>query len=229
MAGIDRAAQLLLLAWFSPAFPVGGFAFSHGLEMAAEAGDLVGAPALERWLCDVIAHGSGRSDIIVLALSYRAFAANDAPALQDIVDLAAALQPSRERRQEATIQGQAFFSLVRSVYPRAEFTRAEGLALGALTLPVAAGFSGAAHDLPLDDLALAYLAGFCGALVSAAVRLAVVGQTDGQRVIAALHPVIARVAPLAATATPDDLGSAALASDLASLQHETQYSRLFRS
>jgi urease accessory protein len=66
-------------------------------------------------------------------------------------------------------------------------------------------------------------------LVSAAVRLGPIGQTDGQRILAALMPTIRETAKRASDSTLDDLGSAAFRSDLASLRHETQYTRLFRS
>lgn len=218
--------QLVLMAWFSPAFPIGGFAFSHGLEWAQEIGAVSGRAGLEDWLGDVLALGSGRTDAVLLALAYRAAAAGDRAGLRETAELGAALQPSRERHLEATVQGAAFLTLVRAAYPSVALGEGE---VDHITLPVAAGLCGAAHGLALPGLLTAYLAGFAANLVSAAVRLGIVGQTDGQRVLAALHPVLARVAEAAADATVDDLGSAALRSDLFSLQHETQYSRLFRS
>lgn len=220
--------QLLLMAWFSPSFPIGGFAFSHGLEWAHEREAVAGRAGLEAWLADVIDLGSGRSDAILLAAAHRAATAGDAADLQQIVDLGAALQPSRERHLEATVQGQAFLTLVQAAYP-VPVTALRDLDLASLTLPVAAGLCGAAHGIGIGALITAYLAGFAANLVSAAVRLGIVGQTDGQRTLATLHPLLQRVASEAAVSSLDDLGSAALRSDLFSLQHETQYSRLFRS
>ncbi|MCA0424569.1 MAG: urease accessory protein UreF [Proteobacteria bacterium] len=215
--------QLLLLTWFSPAFPIGGFAFSHGLEWAQECGAVEERAALKQWLLDLAEHGSARSDAILLAEAWRRRRDEDIAAL---IDFAAALQPSRERYLEATVQGQAFMKMVSAVYgalPQSlqEFDR--------ITLPVAVGLCGAAHGAALVPLLTGYLGGFIANLCSAAVRLGIVGQTDGQRVIAALHPAVMRLAAEAAHLTLDDLGSAALRSDLFSLQHETQYSRLFRS
>ena len=219
--------QLLMMAWFSPAFPVGGFAFSHALEWAQECGAVTCCADLEIWIEDIVRLGSGRADAILLAAAWRVSLAGDMTRLQAIIDLGAALQPSGERYLEATVQGQAFLTMVRAAYPfdlpvlPADLSR--------LTLPVAAGLCGAAHGVALCGLLTAYLGGFVANLCSAAVRLGIVGAAVGQRVLAGSHPAIAALSAVAATATLDDLGSAALRSDLFSLQHETQYSRLFRS
>lgn len=221
--------QLLLQSWFSPGFPIGGFAFSHGLEWAHECGAIGARAQLESWLSDLLRYGSGHTDAVLLCAAYHAFARDDARAMQEVIDLAAALQPSRERWQEATVQGQAFLGLIRAAYPHDALTRLDVCELAHVTLAVAVGFVGAAHGVARDDLCVAYLGGFIANLSSAAVRLGIVGQTDGQRVVAASHDAIVRTAAEAAIASLDDLGSAALVSDLFSLQHETQYSRLFRS
>lgn len=226
--------QLLVLGWFSPAFPIGGFAFSHGLEWGLESGAVTSRATLEDWLGDVLRLGSGRSDAVLLAATYRAALAGG-DGLQDLVDLGAALAPSSERSLEATVQGQAFLSIIRAAYPADALERwitpaaDPALDLTALTLPVAAGLAGAAHAIDLPLLLTGYLSGCLANLVSAGVRLGMVGQTDGQRIVAALHPTLAEVAGAAITAAPDDLWSATWRSDLFSLQHETQYSRLFRS
>lgn len=218
----ERARQtLLLMTWFSPSFPIGAFAFSHGLEWAQECGAVTGRAALENWIADVLAHGSGRADAIFVHEAWR----GDMPA-DDLIDLAAALQPSRERYLEATVQGGAFLHMVRAAYP---MKMLECVAPDRLTLPIAAGLCGRAHGIALGALLPAYLTAYVANLSSAAVRLGIVGQTDGQRVIAALHPVVSRLAQDAEGLRLDDLGSAALRSDLFCLQHETQYSRLFRS
>jgi urease accessory protein len=100
---------------------------------------------------------------------------------------------------------------------------------GPIAYPVAVGVAAAGHGLPLEDALEAFGLGFVANLVSAAVRLGIVGQTDGQRVTAALVPAIRALASFAQGATQDDLGGAAFRSDLAALKHETQYTRLFRS
>lgn len=227
---LSAREQLLLLAWFSPAFPIGGFAFSHGLEWAQEIGTTHDRASLENWIGDLLQHGSGRADAILCAATYRAQAAGARHDLQYAIDLGAALQPSSERYLEANVQGTAFLNMVEAAYPlESGKILHSDLDLTRITLPVAAGISGAAHGIALSALLTAYLSGFIANLVSAAVRLGIVGQTDGQRIIAGLQPAIAALAQDAQALTLDDLGAATLRSDLFSLQHETQYSRLFRS
>jgi urease accessory protein len=221
--------QALLAAWFSPSFPIGGFAFSHGLEWAQEAGGLSGLTALEAWIGDALQFGSGRQDAILMNAARRAAIAGDAAAIAEVVALGAAAQPSRERFMEATVQGRAFFDLARALYPHASLNRLDAALTKRMTFAVAAGLVGAAHRVEAAALTAAYLSGFVANLASAAVRLGVVGQTDGQRVIAALAGSVITLAREATRLTLDDLGGAALRSDLASLLHEVQNARLFRS
>jgi urease accessory protein len=215
----DHRPLLNLLAWLSPAFPTGAFAYSHGLECAVEAGDIRDGDSLLDWLTDVLTHGSGRSDTILLRHAHRVAA--DPAAMRDIVALATACAPARERRDEALNQGRAFQLAV------APWT--------ATALPedapysVAVGAAAGGRGVPEDDSAVAYLQAFATNLISAAVRLVPLGQTAGLRVLAALEPVILATAGETKTATLDDVGSCAFRSDLAAMRHETQYTRLFRS
>jgi urease accessory protein len=227
MAECDDGRGLTLLQlWLSPAFPVGSFAFSHGLEWAHEAGDIRDLASLEAWLADLLAHGAPRNDAILLAAAWRAADGRDAAALRETNQLAIALAGSRERHLETTAQGNAFRAAVSAAWP-AHGGMAE--IVGDVAYPIAVAVAAAAHGLPLRAMLEAYLAGTTANLVSAAVRLGAVGQTDGQRVLAALLPRIVRLAEEAQGATLADLGGAALRSDIASLRHETQYTRLFRS
>lgn len=223
------ASQLLLMTWFSPAYPVGAFAYSHGLEWAHEAGELTGAAALGDWIGDLIAHGAPRNDALLLAESFRAIKAGSDQRLADVAELALALSASAERRLETVTQGNAFLLASRAAWPCAALERLKAIAPGDVAYPVAVGVAAAGHGLPLDDTLNAFVLGFAANLVSAAVRLGAVGQTDGQRVLARLMPAVADLAQAAGAGGPDDLGACAFRSDLASLRHETQYSRLFRS
>jgi urease accessory protein len=220
---MEAPSLLPLLAWTSPAFPVGAFTYSHGLEAAAEDGRLPDAAALQSWLRDLLGYGSARNDAVLAAAAWRA--ANHAHDLADLNDLALALCPSRERRLETVGQGDAFAVAVRAAWPDA----AAPWPARDLAYPVAFGSACGRAGLPLEP-ALAFFAhAAVGNLVSAAIRLGIVGQTDGQRVIAALGPDVTALATMAAVATLDDLGSCAQVSDIASMRHETLYSRLFRS
>jgi urease accessory protein len=216
----DHRPLLNLLAWLSPAFPTGAFAYSHGLEWAVEAGDITDGDSLRHWLTDVLANGSGRSDTILLRHAHRAAA--DPVALQEIVSLATACAPARERRDEALNQGRAFQLAV------APWTTTAALPQDA-PYSVAVGAAAGERGIPEDDTAVAYLQAFATNLISAAVRLVPLGQTAGLRVLAALEPVILATAGETKSATLDDVGGCAFRSDLAAMRHETQYTRLFRS
>jgi urease accessory protein len=223
------APHLPLMIWLSPAFPVGSFAYSHGLEWAHEAGDVRDAATLDAWLADLVAHGAPRNDAILLAAAHKAAEAGDWPEVARLAELAAALATSRERHLETTQQGNAFIQAARASWPCAALDRLAQAGRGDVAYPVALGVAAAGHGVPLPATIEAFLAAFVSNLVSAAVRLGVVGQTDGQRLIAALLPAIDEMARFAHDATLDDLGGAAFRSDLAALRHETQYTRLFRS
>ncbi len=221
----DPAATLRLLAWLSPAFPTGGYAYSHGLEFAIDAGDISDEDSLFNWLSDVLQHGAGRTDAILARHAHRA--QGSLKPLAALVELANAAQPSRERHAESTGQGNAFATAARAwnnTLLRELADRAGDLpycvAVGAL-----AGISGIDEDLSVAALLQAQAAN----LISAAVRLVPLGQTTGLAVLARLEPVIATLAHETSGATLEDIGGFCFRSDIASMRHETQYTRLFRS
>ncbi len=226
MSGSDAHA-LQLFAWLSPAFPVGAFAYSHGLESAVDDGLVHDAGSLAAWLGDLLRHGSARQDAVLAAEAWRLARAGDASAMTALNDLALALAPSRERRLETGGTGRAFADAIRAAWPDGHCPALPRQ--GDVAYPVAFGAAAGTAGLPpvpsLQGLAL----GFVGNLVSAAVRLGPIGQTDGQRVTAESLPEARRLGAWAAASTLDDLGACALRSDIAALRHETLYSRLFRS
>ncbi|WP_036838613.1 urease accessory protein UreF [Pleomorphomonas oryzae] len=219
-----------LMTWLSPAFPVGAFTYSHGLEWAVEDGTVTSPAALTAWLSDILRHGAGRSDAILLAAAFRAASEDRAQDLFDIAELAYALQPSRERRLESGAQGRAFVTAIADTWGAPMLVElAQRLLPHPIAYPVALAVAAADHRLPLIETVEAYLTAFAANLVSAAVRAVPLGQTDGQRVIRDLAPVISAVAADALIASLDDIGGACLRADIASMAHETQYTRLFRS
>ena len=224
----EAASSLPLLIWLSPAFPVGAFAYSHGLEAAVEAGDIHNAQSLQNWLSDLIAHGSLKTDAVLVAQSWQAATECDFDALREMNDLALALCPSRERYLETSAQGNAFVTAITSAWGCDLVTQISAWD-EPIAYPVAVATAAAGHKIAQDVLVQSYLVSFLNNLISAAVRLGPVGQTDGQRVTAALLPALQDCAARVMQNGLDELGSIALRSDLASMQHETQYSRLFRS
>ena len=217
-----------LMTWLSPAFPVGGFSYSHGLEWVIETGKIKDAASLGSWIEDVLVHSAGRTDAIFLAEAWGATMAGDARRLYAVAELAAAFAPSAERRLETLAQGAAFVTAVRAVWPHAAL---EDFSLQnpEIAYPIAVGVCTAAHGLPLAASTQAFVQAFAANLVSAGVRLIPLGQTDGLRVIARLEPLIPRVVASALGAGLDDVGGIAVMADIASMRHETQYTRLFRS
>ncbi len=218
-------ALLRLLAWLSPAFPTGGYAWSHGVEWAVDRAEIRDGATLRCWVAGILRHGSGRNDAILLRHAHRA--ANDLAALANITELALAAQPSRERRAETVGQGNAFLAAASAWQPTG--LRALGDKVGDIPYPVAVGVLAGAQGIAEDDAALGLLQAFAANLISAAVRLVPLGQSTGLAVLAALEADILAVARETTQKTLDDLGGACFRSDIAAMRHETQYTRLFRS
>ena len=214
---IDHAALARLLCFASPAFPTGGFAYSHGLEWAVEARDVTNAASLSAWVASLLSDGSGRSDAILLRHAYRR--ADNAPDLAALTELAAALSPSRERQLESLAQGAAF----------AASARAWGGCATDAAYSVAFGSFAARQQIDEDAACIAYLSAWTGNLVSAGIRLIPLGQSDGLSLLAGLQPALLYAAAESRTAALDDIGTACFRADLAAMRHETQYSRMFRS
>lgn len=228
-SGISLFRESPLLVWLSPAFPVGGFAYSHGLEWAVEAGDIKDFATLEDWLRCLLRYGSARNDAILLAAAWRAVTADDATALCAANELALALVPSQERYLETSAQGCAFAVTARSAWPCPALDRLLDPLFGDIAYPIAFAAAAASHEIALPASVEAFLIAFIGNLVSAALRLGCIGQTEAQKLIAMLFGEIATTAAFAVASTLDDVGSATLRADVGSMRHETQYSRLFRS
>jgi urease accessory protein len=228
MSEAEAAALYRLMTFLSPAFPVGAFSYSSGIEWAVEAGDITDAATLREWLTAMLVDGSGFCDAVFLAQAHRAVEAGDMASLRDTAELAAAFVPSRERQLETTTQGRAFIEIVRAAW------NCDGLddavaPCDTVIYPIAVGLVSAAHGIPLSSALHAFLHALVSNWISAGSRLIPLGQTDSQRVLAALEGAVSATASRAQVAALDDLGSATFRADLASLRHETQYTRLFRS
>ena len=204
---------LTLSQLLSPAFPVGGFAYSHGLETAISNGTITSAATLEAWLLDVLEFGGAQSDAVLLNMAYVGEAAT--------VDAQArAFATSAERLMETDLQGAAFCETVKAVWD---------IDLGRLCYPVAVGQASRAMNLDPELCTALYLQAFIANLVAAAMRLVPLGQVDGQKVQTALKPQCIKTAKACVGATLSDLHGCAWASDIAAMRHETEYSRVFRS
>lgn len=225
----DASALYRLLAWLSPGYPVGAYTYSHGLEQAVEVGRVIDTATARGWISDIVEYGAGCSDTVFLAEAYRATSLRDGPRLKDAVELAAAFAATRELALESHAQGAAFLEITENAWDTPALDLLCECSEGPYAYPVVVGCAAAGHRIALEAAAHGYLHAFTANLVSATVRLVPLGQTDGQRITAALEDVVARTAARALDTSPEEATNCALMVDICSMKHETQHTRLFRS
>ena len=211
----DPTDRLRLVQWLSPAFPIGAFAYSQGLEVAISDGDIKTGTDLEAWIAAILRHGSGRIDAILLAHARRPDA--DLAALTDLI---LALAPSAERVTELQEQGRAFALAISAI---------TGADHPARPYPIAVGAATAALRVTTTEVLTLWLQGLSAQLTSAAVRFVPLGQTDGQKVLANLAPRITTLAAEYAEAPLSALHSSTIRADIAAMRHETLPVRIFRT
>jgi urease accessory protein len=222
----DAGALYRLLAWMSPAYPIGAYSYSHGIEYAVEEGLVRDRATLTDWIGWIVRHGTGFLDAVLFAEAYRV--AGDEVRLAALTELGRALRGSAETALESRQQGASFLAITRTAWPDPRLDAAAGRLGDEVPLAAAVALA-AAGRVALEPALTAYLHAFAANLVSAGVRLVPLGQTDGQRALAALEPVV-QEAVAAALVTPiEEAGAAAPMVDWTSMRHETQYTRLFRS
>ena len=212
---IEASQLLLLLNWMSPAFPIGSFAYSYGLEFAIAENEITTQSDVECWIADLITQGSGWNDAMMFAQCWTGVS-------EDLNDLALSMASSSERYLETTQLGKSF-AIAASVFTNVKFP------CGDLAYPVAAGVACKSMGVDQHSALLAFLQGFAASQVSVAVRLVPLGQTAGLHVLKNLIPIISETGNRAATATLDDLGSCTLLADIASMKHEHLQPRIFRT
>ncbi len=226
----EGAALARLLAWLSPAYPVGAFSYSHGLETAVEEGAVTDRATLVAYVEAALRHGAGAVDAGLLVLAHRAVQVGDEAVLDAVVEIAAAWRGTAELALEATQPGAAFAQVTQAAWPEPRFAAFAARHRGSLTHAVAFGVAAGLHGLPAQPACFGWLASFAANIVSAGVRLVPLGQTDGQIATAALLPAVeSATAAALELENAEEIGASALGIDLFSLRHETQYTRLFRS
>jgi urease accessory protein len=227
MSGVYRLA-----VWLSPSFPVGAYTYSSGLEHAVECGLVTDAESLHDWVETILRAGQGRVDADLFRDAYSAMQSDDADGLAFVLETADAMRGTSELALESAAQGEAFLTAVRAAWPDAKLDALADLAARLerkTAYAVAVGATAAVHAVPLRDALIAFLHAVAANLVSAGLRLVPLGQTDGQRVTARLEPVVVAAADAALQRSPEDIGAATPMVDWTSMQHEIQYTRLFRS
>jgi len=212
---ITTDSKLLnVMQWLSPAFPIGGFAYSHGLEWAINKGHVGNREELQKWISDLLEYGSLKNDAILIKLVLQ----GSDP--REINELAMALCPASERLSETQLQGGAFCKIMREVW---------SLEIDELTLPIALALAAKNESIDQNLVVPAYLHSFCSNLISVAMRLIPIGQTDGQKTLRELSPLISDSVRAVAKSDKDDLGSACFLSDVSAMQHEYLQPRVFKT
>jgi len=205
---------ITVMQWLSPAFPIGGFAYSHGLEWAIDKGYVSNREELKKWISDLLEYGSLKNDAILIKLVLQ----GSDP--KEINEIAIALCPANERLSETQLQGGAFCKIMREVW---------SLEIDELTLPIALALAAKNESIDQNLVVPAYLHSFCSNLISVAMRLIPIGQTDGQKTLRELSPLISDSVRAVAKSDKDDLGSACFLSDVSAMQHEYLQPRVFKT
>jgi urease accessory protein len=227
----DGGQSLLrLMAWLSPSFPVGAYTYSHGLEFAVEAELVTDEAGLANQVKTIVRQGSGRVDADLFRLAWQATVDNDQVELARIVELGQALRGTSEMALESSAQGAAFLTALRGAWQQdGSADQLAGYDVKDISYAVAVAVAAAGAGIALKPALNAFLHAVAANLISAGVRLIPLGQTAGQRVLAALEQIILEASSAALMRDADDIGSATPMVDWASMKHETQYTRLFRS
>ena len=205
---------ITVMQWLSPAFPIGGFAYSHGLEWAINKGYVSNREELQNWVSDLLEYGSLKNDAILIKLVLK----GSDP--KEINEIAIALCPANERLSETQLQGGAFCKIMREVW---------SLEIDDLALPIALALAAKNENIDQNLVVPAYLHSFCSNLISVAMRLIPIGQTDGQKTLRELSPLISDSVRAVAKSDKDDLGSACFLSDVSAMQHEYLQPRVFKT
>ncbi len=205
---------MTVMQWMSPAFPIGAFAYSHGLEWAIDKGHVSNGEKLQKWITDLLEYGSLRTDAIFISLILRG---HD---VRKMNELSMALCPAGERLLETKLQGSAFAKVIEDVWQQD---------IGELSLPIAVALASKNQSIEQDLILPAYLYAFCSNLISAAIRLIPIGQTEGQRIMLELYQTISDLVQTASESEIDDLNSACFFSDVSAMEHEYLQPRIFKT
>lgn len=221
-----NTALYRLLTWLSPAYPIGAFSYSQGLETAVELKLIDDALTTQQWLEDMLHHGSVWSDAVIFANSHKAA---DLGALKETNAFALALQPAAELKAETLALGRAFVQTTTLAWPCEKLEGALKLIGEEFAYPCAVACAAAGHGIALPEAQQAWLHAAISNLISAAVRLVPLGQSDGQRILASLERDIHAASVKARQTDLADLTTSGLMTEICAMRHETQHVRLFRS
>ncbi len=225
---MNTESLLHLLQLASPALPVGAYSYSEGLEALVELGTVNSQETLAQWLTQELRWGAVRLEAAVMIQGYEAIHTQDFDAVIRWNRWLTAARETEELRQQSLQMGRSLLKLLLDLHP--ELIRAcELLQQEGCNFAIAYAIAAAHHQLDLQAALLAYLYSWIANLVSAGVKLIPLGQTAGQRLLLTMQPALKHAAENISTLQADDLCSCSWGLSLASMAHECQYSRLFRS
>ena len=216
MDTLTNTAKQTVMAWLSPAYPIGAYAYSHGLEFEIARGLMRKPGDVFSKIKDLLTSGSGWNDLVLFSKAYQ----SNSESISEIADLALALAQSRERYEETLSLGKAFAK----IYAKTNHSKLESA-----PLPVIMGFAAAREGIPLDYIIPLYAHNFAANLVSVAVRLVPLGQTEGQKVLFKLFPIIGEISKKIFIPDLCKLRNDCVLADIAAMNHEILETRIFRS
>jgi urease accessory protein len=221
-------ADLLQLVWLaSPALPVGGFSYSEGLEAAVEAGHVRDEQSAGDWLVAQLHASLARADLAVVAAAVAAARAGATERLDDLDHWVRQTRETSELRQQAEQMGRSLCEWAKSV-GRGD-VRNPDVGRGSVTYPVAFALAAANSGASLRHITLTFAFAWSENMMQAAIKAVPLGQSAGQRILARLATEIPHAVDHALTLDDADRQSFTPMLAILSAQHETQYSRLFRS
>lgn len=224
------AATLLKLMWLaSPALPVGGFSYSEGLEAAVESGRVHDEASAGSWLRAQLALALGRSELPLVAQAHAAWQANDLPRAAALNDWQRRTRESSEMRLQAEQMGRSLQDWLRQRAPDDERVAFLGSLAPAPTWPLAFALAAVLAGAAAREALLAFAFGWAENMVQAAIKAVPLGQSAGQRILAQLSAAIPAAVEHAMAQSPGERQAFTPMLAILSAQHETQYSRLFRS
>lgn len=225
--GFSQNPLLHLLHLATPALPVGAFSYSEGLETLVQQGNLTHQEALSHWLSAELQVGAIRLEAIALLQAYRCVRQGDQPGLRHWNEWLSAFRETEELREQSWQMGRALVRLLREILPA---TISDLDACGdRCNFAIAFAIAAAHWQIAEAEVVAGYLHSWATNLVNAGVKLIPLGQTQGQKVLIGLYPILDRATQEVLLQTADDLYSCSWGLAIASMNHETLYSRLFRS
>jgi urease accessory protein len=222
-------ARIRLLQMTSQAFPIGGYSHSYGLEAAIESGWVRDEESVRRWIADVLTFSMGAYEIPVLCDMGEAWSARDFAAVSGLNAQFLATRESAELRTATVQMGYSMRKLLAALPGLPDYLPNTLHAMDEPSLPCVWSGTACAWEIPAPDSMAAYLWSWAENQVLVAMKSVPIGQSSGQRVLLTIGRTIAQLAEHGPACEEHRRSNFAPGLAILSSQHETQYSRLFRS